>query len=360
MSQSPRRVETPALVGGVALLLALFAGGTARAQQPTAPERVTIRGRVLDEVTRVPLSGVLVYFAELDASVQTDATGQFEVKGIRMGVYQLEFSRRGYRRSTGDFAVMGEGSFVTTLIPLNAPDEVAAGRFVGRVTDGESGKPVAGVDVRIAEIFMGGVTDDAGWFDMAAVPPGRHEVEFSSLGYATRVDTVDVVSGQTSDARVRLTVDPLEVEPIEVIVERRELELENVGFYQRRDQGFGRFIDLETIQRRRPSEMTDLFTGISGATLVPDPSNPLAQAVVLRGGRLGRGLLSGGAEDCYPLVVLDGLIVHRGGDFPAQIDRLIDPTEVAGIEIFPSSVGVPVQYAGVDAACGVIVIWSRR
>ena len=354
MSQLTRQVEAPAAVSGVALLLVLLAGGTADAmQEGTDPERVTIQGRIVDEVTRVPLAGVMVFFRTLGVSVQTDSTGQFEVKGLQKGVYELELSLDGYERTTGEFAVLVEGSFVTSMMPLNAAGDVPSGRFVGRVTDWESGEPVVSVDVQITELFMGGVTNEAGRFDMAAVPPGRYPVEFSSLGYATRVDTVEIVSGQTSDVKVRLSLDPLDIEPIEVIVEPRELILEDVGFYQRRNDGFGEFIDRAVIEVRGPHKLTDLFTGLPGVRLSPDASNPLEQVVVLRGGRLGGGV-------CLPKVVLDGLVVPPLPGAPVVIDRLVNPDGVAGIEIFPSSAGVPIKYAGADAACGVILIWTRR
>jgi hypothetical protein len=246
------------------------------------------------------------------------------------------------------------------MVPLNAAADIPAGRFVGRVTDAESGNPLPDAEVHLRQVFLGGATDEGGWFDLPAVPPGRYAVEFSYLGYATRVDTVDIVSGLTSDVRVPLALDPIEVDPIEVVVERRELILEDVGFYRRADEGFGEFIDLADIEALRPTEVTDLFTRVPGAILVPDPYNPLQRSVVLRGGRMGRLLASGGADHCYPYVVVDGNIVHRGGDTPAQIDFLVDPVQVAGIEVFPSSMGVPIQYGGLDAACGVIVIWTRR
>jgi hypothetical protein len=243
---------------------------------------------------------------------------------------------------------------------LTAGAEVPAGRLVGQVTASDSGDPLSGADVQIAGIFMGGITDESGRFRFDAVPPGRHAVAFSHLGYGTRLDTVEVISGRTSDARVGLSLDPIEVEPIEVVVERREVELEDVGFYERREEGFGEFIDLEIIQRRAPAQLTDLFTGVPGVLLVPDPFNPLERSVVMRGGRLGRGLQTGGADHCYPSVVVDGTVIHRGGADPARIDHLLEPQAVAGIEVFPSSVGVPVQYGGLDAACGVLVIWTRR
>jgi hypothetical protein len=330
------------------------------AQEPPDTSRVTIRGRIVDDATRAPLPGVVVLFEDLGASVQTDSAGQFEVSGIKVGVHYLSLTRPGYRPSTGEFAVMREGSFIASMIPLTAAAEVPAGRFVGRVTDGDSGQPLSDTDVQIAGIFLGGVTDEAGRFRMDAVPPGRHPVEFSHLGYATRVDTVDVVSGRTSDARVRLALDPIEMEPIDVVVERREIALEDVGFYQRREDGFGEFIDLEIIERRAPTVMTDLFTPIAGVTLVQDPYNPLERSVVMRGGRLGGGLRTGGADHCYPSVVMDGIVIHRGGSEPAQIDRLIRPVAIAGVEVYQSSVGVPVQYGGLDSACGVLVIWTRR
>jgi len=325
--------------------------------QATDQERVTIQGRVIDEVTRVPLAGVVVYFVQLGVSIQTDSRGQFEVKGLLKGVYELDLELGGYQRTAGEFAVVGDGSFVISMTPLKFAVEAPPGRFVGRITD-ESRKPVASVEVQIPALFMGGVTNGAGRFDIPTVPPGRYAVEFSSLGPATRVDTVEIVSGQTSDVKVRLSLDPLDIEPIEVVVEPREMILEDVGFYQRRTDGFGKFIDRAVIEARNPYEMTDLFVGINGVFLVQDPYSGMEQNIVLRGGRLGRGLRGGG--HCYPQVVVDGLIVHRGGEFPAHIDQLVDTDAVAGIEIFPSSIGVPTQYGGVDAACGVIVIWTRR
>jgi hypothetical protein len=354
-----RRIEGMLKRSGLALVLtALLAVGGAHAQETSEPERVTVRGRVVDATTRVPLAGVVVAVQNLGVAVQTDSTGQFEVTGIQVGVYYLELSRPGYRPSTGEFVVMREGSFITSMMPLNATEDIPAGRFVGRVTDGESGGPLSDAEVHIRQVFLGGATDEGGWFDMPAVPPGRYAVEFSHLGYATRVDTVDIVSGLTSDVRVPLALDPIEVDPIEVVVERRELILEDVGFYRREDEGFGEFIDLADIEAQRPTEVTDLFNRIPGAILVPDPFNPLQRSGVLRGGRMDNVLRGG--EHCYPYVVVDGNIVHRGGDTPAQIDFLVDPVQVAGIEVFPSSMGVPIQYGGLDAACGVIVIWTRR
>ncbi len=43
-----------------------------------------------------------------------------------------------------------------------------------------------------------------------------------------------------------------------------------------------------------------------------------------------------------------------------MIDNLIDPAAIAGIEIYPRQTGIPMQYAGSAAACGAVLIWTRR
>jgi hypothetical protein len=45
----------------------------------------------------------------------------------------------------------------------------------------------------------------------------------------------------------------------------------------------------------------------------------------------------------------------------AEIDEIIAPSEIAGIEIYPSWAGVPAQYMDREnRACGTVLIWSRQ
>ncbi len=198
-----------------------------------------------------------------------------------------------------------------------------------------------------------------GRFALDDLAPGVHLVRFAQLGYATRTDTIAVQPGRVTNARVSLSADPVELDPIEVTVERREIALQAAGYYNRAAEGFGEFIDREEIENRRPSEMTDVFSRLPGVEIFADPDNPLEKYVVLRGGRQA-SLVSGPYRRCFPRVVLDGLVINRGGDEPAQLDRLLDPAAVAGVEVFPTSSGVPAQYGGVGSSCGVILIWTRR
>ncbi|MEQ9398651.1 MAG: carboxypeptidase regulatory-like domain-containing protein [Longimicrobiales bacterium] len=336
-----------------AVLLALAVTAPILAAPAAAQERVTISGKVVDAHTRRPIPGVRVELAELDLSLTADAEGVFELRDMPVGVYELRLSAPGYAPADGNFAIMRPGSFVTTLTPRGTDPMLPRGRLVGRVVDVGSEQPLADVRVGLPDISMETLTDQDGRFAFGSVPPGRHRVDFEGLGYAPRTDTISVVAARTSDARVAMTVDPLELEPVDVVVERRELVLENRGFYQRREMTSGTFVDREDIEAWGPSEATDIFRRINGARIrLANPLDPLSSAVILT-----RSI--GDRVPCYPSVYLDGILVHRSGDTPAMLNQLVRPDRVAGIEVYRGGASVPVEYGGTSGACGVLVVWTR-
>lgn len=356
------------------------------------PEAAVLLGEVVDAGTGVALTDTEVHVAwqtvtgldlgrmqvrERTRTTRTDDRGAFRVCGVPTESTLRVTAEGGGGTSYRGSAFIPVGQPVASLVldgsasrarvaeprpPAGRegerppPGERSAGRFIALVVDAGSGQPLAGAAVRLPDLSMGGVTGEGGRFEIPSVPTGRHLVEISHLGYATVRDTVPVEADRTSDARVELSVDAIALAPIEVTVERREIALETAGFYERRDEGWGRFIDLEDIEEQNPHEMTDLFDGLNGVTLVADRGSPLERYVLMRGGRSE----SRDPGLCFPMVVIDGTVVHRAGPDPARIDHLINSSAIAGVEVYPSSTGVPMQYAGTGSSCGVVLIWTRR
>ena len=67
---------------------------------------------------------------------------------------------------------------------------------------------------------------------------------------------------------------------------------------------------------------------------------------------------------CPPTVWVDGQRLdvqsEAEGDGAIDIDFWIDPTRLAGIEVYTRANEAPLQYGGTNkAACGVVVIWHR-
>ncbi len=63
--------------------------------------------------------------------------------------------------------------------------------FSGRVTDAKTGKPIAAASVYITDIRSGSSTDDDGNFLIRNIPPGKHLVEVSHIGYNSIVENIE-------------------------------------------------------------------------------------------------------------------------------------------------------------------------
>ena len=347
----------------VAAVLPLLALAPTTGEEAAAQEMVSITGLVVDVVTGEPIPGVAVTVASRGLSLQpgfqleTDNAGEFMLPSIAVGNYRLELTHPSYNPAVGDFTVMRAGGFVTQMHPVAEGDGELVTGIVGVLTDAETDALLVGVSVRAGRGQMGTLTDVRGEFLLDNLIPGQHVVEFSMIGYSPRADTIRVTAGRVTNVRVSLSVDPVQLDPIEVSVERREVKLQEVGFYNRRYTGFGKFIDRQEIEDKGPSEVTDLFTGIPGVEVYPDPFNGLEKYVVLRVGRL---LIPTENEydRCFPTVYVDGLLSAHGGSEPARLDNFLNTMAISGIEIYTSEAGLPPQYAR-GAFCGVILIWTR-
>lgn len=371
-----RRAMSGPVVAAAAALSAAFLGTPQHATSQVRPgEPVSITGRVVDAVTGNPVPGVQVAVRGLQAggesglTAETDVEGQFHLAGIAVGEYWLELSHPDYNPAAGEFTVMRAGGFVTAMKPLSQGSEELLTGIIGVVTDRESGALLSGVRVS-AGGGQGVFSDLRGEFVLERLVGGQHVVELSMIGYHSRADTIRVVPGRVTTVQVSLSVDPVQLEPIEVSVERREVVLQRRGFYHRQRVGFGKFIDRETIEQRAPTEMTDLFSGLAGVELYSAPFSQLEKWVVLRSGRFKTPKPRGGEEEesdptdiyerCFPRVYVDGFVVHSGGDEPARLDTFVDPASVSGVEVYATISGLPPEYQGVGAFCGTILIWTRR
>ena len=335
------------------LALTLQAGAGLVAAQVPAREFVAITGLVVDATSGEPIEGVSVVLEGTGLRFETNANGEFTVDRIAIGEYRLQLTHPDYNPAVGDFTVLRAGGFRTSMAPVVLVGSEVITGIMGVLTDRENGSPLTAAAVQLDGGRGGTLTNAGGEFMMEELTPGWHVIGFAQIGYASRTDSIEVLPGRVTNVQASLSVDPVQLAPLTVVVERREVALQKTGFYERQEDGFGEFIDREDIENRAPSEISDLFQGVPGVTVTADG---IDQSIVLRSGRIGD--LDG--NYCYPRVYLDDILVHRGGDEPAGIDHLLSPGVVAGIEIYPSSAGLPAQYLSTGSSCGVIVIWTRR
>lgn len=325
-----------------------------RAQDPAS---VTIKATVIDAVTGAPIQGVLGSLADLGLELVTDSTGAIILTNIALGTHQLSLRHEDYRPESGRLTVDKAGEIVLRLNPLEGPGASEMSRVQGQIRDVDGGRPLEGALVRFPQLRLADEADSNGKFRFENVPPGGHMLTVEILGYAAREEAVEVEARKIVDLALTLSVDPIELDPIEVSVEGRSLDLELSGFYQRREETSGYFISREMIEERAPIYTTDLFRGLAGIKIVDSGWVGSQHAVLLTGSR--EISFSSEKKPCYPAVWMDGQMVHQGSqDYPAYLDNLIGAEQLAGIEIYNSPASMPVQY-NFNGGCGVIVLWTR-
>ena len=113
----------------------------------------------------------------------------------------------------------------SVALALSLPAGVASaqqGTINGRVTDAETGEPLAGASVEA--LGQGGPqgSNEEGRFTLS-VSPGTHSVVVKLIGYeTTRVDGVSVAMGATADVDISLRSQALVLNPVVITASRRQ------------------------------------------------------------------------------------------------------------------------------------------
>jgi hypothetical protein len=210
----------------------------------------------------------------------------------------------------------------------------------GTIT-GLDGAPVADAEVSImqADVRVRALrSDTAGRFVAADLSAPLLSVHVRRLGYQPKVIDVTIrADDRKSNVVIALDPMPAELNKVSVVAEETDARLR--AYEDRKaTNSFGHYIDGGTIEKRRPQFLSEMLRTVPGVTVTA--TRGIGNNVRIRG--------------CAPLVWLDGVRLTR-----AQLDEVIQPSEVAAMEIYSSFSGIPAQYFDRAATCGTILVWSR-
>lgn len=69
----------------------------------------------------------------------------------------------------------------------------------GKITDAQTGQPLAGANVFIADARLGAATNSQGFYNFRSIAPGHHIIEVSHSGFTTAVLHIDVAENTVKD-----------------------------------------------------------------------------------------------------------------------------------------------------------------
>lgn len=219
------------------------------------------------------------------------------------------------------------------------PETVSAQATLrGRVIDSEFGQPLPGATVRIRRGPPPLTTDSMGQFEARDLPAGEAEITIQLLGYALSVFRVRLPpSGNVvRDFALDFTGHQLPAVVVEGRAER--LAPRYVEFEQRRQRKLGAYLRWD--QLKAYSSVGDALRTVRGVKIQCNQETFECFAVMARSPR------------CEPTWWIDGVEVR-------SFHESTPIRDIYGIEIYRGPGEIPGEFAGSDAACGVIVVWTK-
>lgn len=239
---------------------------------------------------------------------------------------------------------LGAALFLLALSAGRASAQQETGLLVVTVRSTAGAHPIPGARVQVVGTQASGVTDAAGVVRLAGVPLGVHAVEAGRLGYATRFAMAKMEAGTAASLSFSLDVEAIPVAEIRVGARRRPDYLVQMGFERRRQAGMGSFITRKELERQNPRFLSDALRMVAGVTISPMRTGEGYASMARTGGRPG----------CPIQYFVNGLLIGPG----FNIDD-IAASDVEALEIYRGASQLPPEFNRRNAACGVIVVWTR-
>lgn len=163
----------------------------------------TVRGQIVDSLTRKPLSGATISIYGASNSTQSDAAGNFQLVNVAPGTITVDAFATGYRKVSGSSTLVAGGTmlFSPALTPVDKTDPTpdAQTTVSGVVLDAGSNQPLAGVLIKVSD--ANGVRNFTsladGRFSVTSSFSAEARYEFTASGYRT-AQTAIMFSGQTT------------------------------------------------------------------------------------------------------------------------------------------------------------------
>lgn len=161
--------------------------------------------------------------------------------------------------------------FFLSLLPFFATAQNLTQTLRGKVTDADTGKPLAGATVQVLENQTGAVTDSLGNYRLENVPVGRYQIQASFVGYQTlSVTEILVESGREVVQNLELQESTAALREVVVLASRENTHPVSV-----------QTLTIEEVLRfpatfYDPARLATAFAGVAG-------DNDQANGISIRG-----------------------------------------------------------------------------
>jgi len=231
-------------------------------------------------------------------------------------------------------------------LPSPAGAQKGDGRLVGQIVDRTNGLPVVNAELFHLGDSRSTSSDSTGAYRFDGLPTGILKFVVRAKGYPatslvvalargeSMVRRIELDSSQSGRASAAQSLNKVTIEAAPSLGPRY------ADFERRKATGQGHYITSDDIEKMNASTLQEAVRTVRGVTL--DCGGGAGCSI-----RMVRAPMQ-----CLPEYVVDD-----------RVDNFFGPTvairDIQGIEVYTGPSDVPGEYAGRNAGCGVIVIWTK-
>jgi hypothetical protein len=203
--------------------------------------------------------------------------------------------------------LLNSGLVFTAEVPTNSG-------LRGNIYDELRGVPVGGVQVGLRDTPYADVADSSGYYELAAIPPGKYMMQISRIGYAPDTIAVTLKPEEITYQDVYLTEEAILLDEVVVEASSRRGEASGVG-----------------VERLSARDLADR----------PAVLGDMMRTLQTQSGITGAGDYTGyysvrGAGEYENMVIVDGVIIHNPYRFRSSMGAGlsdINPNTVKSLDI---------------------------
>lgn len=221
-------------------------------------------------------------------------------------------------------------------VSVNARLPHQQGQIVGRVTDQDTGEPIATAQVNVRGTNSSTVTDANGQFNLTEVPRGTHTIVAQRIGYQAVESEVTVVSGESVTVNLVLQQTALALDELVVV-------------------GYG------TTQSR---DLTGAVDRLAGDALANRPLSNLTHALQGMLPNVNVRLMDGKPIQSPAINIRGTTSIGQGGNALVLIDgvegdpSMINPNDIESISVLKDASSAAIY--GARGAFGVVLITTKQ
>lgn len=245
---------------------------------------------------------------------------------------------------------------MVAALGLTAPAgaQQPTGTVTGRVTEGESRRPVANAQVFVVGTSMGARTDTSGAYRIGGAPAGPQTVRVNLLGYQSVTRSVSIPAGGSVTLDVGITAAPTVLSAVVTTASGTEQRQRENGASVSRT-------NTDSIPKVAIQNFSEVLSGRTSGVTVTQSSGTTGTGARVR--IRGANSMSLSNE---PLLIIDGVRIDNnpesnsigvGGQSPSRLND-INPEDIESFDVIKGPAAAALY--GTAAANGVIQITTKR